>query len=104
MTPRETLIAYLLMKLEQNDLHAVCDAAMDLRDIEAEERGAQKAAEENRKSGEAIRALQGFQLPSGVRCVQHDWRYQASTDDEMCVMCLAHRPVAGRAEKYAAPV
>lgn len=38
MTPAEqhaTLVAYLRMKVEQRDWHAVSDAANDLREIEA---------------------------------------------------------------------
>ena len=36
---RAVLIAYLKMKLEENDIHAVADAAMDLREMDAEARG-----------------------------------------------------------------
>lgn len=32
------MIAYLYMKLEQRDWHAVADAAMDLRELEAMKR------------------------------------------------------------------
>lgn len=39
MTPRETVIAYLFMKAQEADWHAVADAACDLREMEAEERG-----------------------------------------------------------------
>ena len=35
MTPRETLIVYLKMKVEEADWHAVSDAANDLRVLEA---------------------------------------------------------------------
>ena len=35
MTERETLIAYLKMKVEQADWHGVSDAANDLRVLEA---------------------------------------------------------------------
>lgn len=36
---RLPLIAYLKMKLENEDFHGVVDAAMDLRDIDAELKG-----------------------------------------------------------------
>lgn len=32
---RETLIDYLLLKVQQMDWHGVADAAMDLRELEA---------------------------------------------------------------------
>lgn len=35
MTPRDVLIAYLKMKVDAGDWHAVADAAMDLRELEA---------------------------------------------------------------------
>lgn len=35
---RMRLIDYLVMKVEQGDWHAVADAAMDLRELEAEMR------------------------------------------------------------------
>lgn len=37
MTPeekRKLLHSYIIMKLEEKDYHAVCDAAMDLRELE----------------------------------------------------------------------
>ena len=37
MTPKETLIAYLKVKTEEGDWHAVSDAANDLRVLEARE-------------------------------------------------------------------
>lgn len=36
---RRRLIEYLHMKVEQQDWHGVADAAMDLRELEAQERG-----------------------------------------------------------------
>ena len=33
---REILIAYLKMKMEEEDFHGVADAAMDLREIDAQ--------------------------------------------------------------------
>ena len=36
---RDTLIEYLNMKVDQEDWHGVSDAACDLRELEAEERG-----------------------------------------------------------------
>jgi len=44
MTNRETLIAYLTMKVAEQDWHGVADAAMDLRELDAEYRGADKSA------------------------------------------------------------
>ncbi len=35
MTPREILIAYLKIKIAVEDWHAVADAAMDLRELDA---------------------------------------------------------------------
>jgi hypothetical protein len=35
MSQRNILIKYLLMKVETEDFHAVADAAMDLREIDA---------------------------------------------------------------------
>lgn len=34
--PRQVLINYLRMKVDQRDWHAVADAAMDLRELEAQ--------------------------------------------------------------------
>lgn len=36
---KEQMIAYLKLKLEEQDWHGVQDAASDLRDIESEEKG-----------------------------------------------------------------
>lgn len=36
---REALVAYLRMKVEEEDWHGVADAAMDLRELDAEESG-----------------------------------------------------------------
>jgi hypothetical protein len=41
MTERDTLIAYLRMKVEQADWHGVRDAAVDIEILEARERGQQ---------------------------------------------------------------
>lgn len=38
---RETLIVYLRLKVEVQDWHGVADAANDLRELDAEERGKQ---------------------------------------------------------------
>ena len=38
MTHRETLLQYLQVMIDRRDWHGVADVAMDLRDIEAEER------------------------------------------------------------------
>ena len=38
MTHRETLLKYLQVMIDRRDWHGVADVAMDLRDIEAEER------------------------------------------------------------------
>lgn len=38
-TNRRTLIDYLLMKVEQEDWHGVSDAANDLREMDAVNRG-----------------------------------------------------------------
>lgn len=42
---RQTLIDYLLHKVEIADWHGVADAAMDLRELEAEKRGRDKSEE-----------------------------------------------------------
>jgi hypothetical protein len=34
LTKRDTLIQYLIMKVDEEDWHAVCDAGMDLREID----------------------------------------------------------------------
>jgi len=34
LTKRDTLIQYLIMKVDDGDWHAVCDAGMDLRELE----------------------------------------------------------------------
>lgn len=36
---KDLMIQYLTLKVAEQDWHAVADAAMDLRDIEAEEKG-----------------------------------------------------------------
>lgn len=41
---RNTLIGYLLMKVEEADWHGVMDAAADLRELEAEQRGKKQVA------------------------------------------------------------
>lgn len=38
MTPRETYIAYLLVKVDEEDWHGVSDAANDLRELDARDR------------------------------------------------------------------
>ena len=38
MTDREILIAYLLMKVRQEDWHGVSDAANDLREMDAKDK------------------------------------------------------------------
>lgn len=43
MTKRETMIAYLKLKVEEQDWHGVADAAMDLREIDAEDKGRREA-------------------------------------------------------------
>jgi hypothetical protein len=35
MTDKEVMIAYLLLKIHQEDWHGVADAAMDIREMEA---------------------------------------------------------------------
>lgn len=47
---KQNLIAYLLMKVQAEDWHAVSDAANDIRDVEAEKLGiiaARKELENN---------------------------------------------------------
>ena len=39
MTDRELLIEYLKLKVHEEDWHGVADAAMDLRELDAYERG-----------------------------------------------------------------
>lgn len=39
MTARELLIEYLKLKAHEEDWHGVADAAMDLRELDAYERG-----------------------------------------------------------------
>lgn len=39
MTDRELLIEYLKLKVNEEDWHGVADAAMDLRELDAFERG-----------------------------------------------------------------
>lgn len=39
---KDQMIQYLLLKVEEEDWHGVCDAGMDLRDIESEKLGYQK--------------------------------------------------------------
>lgn len=41
---RDVLIAYLKMKADQEDWHGVADAANDLRELDAEERGKNRLA------------------------------------------------------------
>lgn len=38
-TQKDLMITYLNMKIKQQDWHGVADAAMDLRDLEAELKG-----------------------------------------------------------------
>jgi hypothetical protein len=40
---RAALIEYLMHKIDAKDWHAVADAAMDLRELEAEKRGSDKS-------------------------------------------------------------
>jgi len=35
MTDKEVMLAYLLLKVRQEDWHGVADAAMDIREMEA---------------------------------------------------------------------
>lgn len=44
---RSKMIQYLLLKVDEQDWHGVADAAMDLRDIDAEELGYKTAKEED---------------------------------------------------------
>ena len=44
---RKILIDYLKLEVEQEDWHGVCDAANDLRELDAEQRG--RNAEANRR-------------------------------------------------------
>lgn len=41
-TLRETMILYLRAKVQDEEWHGVCDAAMDLRDIDAELKGLER--------------------------------------------------------------
>ena len=43
MTDRDVMIQYLWLKVREEDWHGVADAAMDLRDIDSEHAGFQKA-------------------------------------------------------------
>jgi len=43
MDQKDTLLQYLQVMIERRDWHGVADVAMDLRDIEAEERAWEKA-------------------------------------------------------------
>lgn len=38
MSERDVLIAYMQMKISHGDWHAVADAAMDLRELEAKQK------------------------------------------------------------------
>lgn len=52
MTPeerRERMLIYLQMKVDERDYHGVADAAMDLRDIEAEIKGRDECLKEMKK-------------------------------------------------------
>lgn len=40
---KQQMIRYLLLKVEEQDWHGTADAAMDIRDIEAEKIGYEKA-------------------------------------------------------------
>lgn len=40
---RETYLRYMQMKIEQRDWHGVADCAMDLRELEVEEKNKQGA-------------------------------------------------------------
>jgi len=42
MTPRELRIAYLLLKVNEEDWQGVCNAANDLREIDAKEKEARR--------------------------------------------------------------
>lgn len=45
MTDRELLIEYLKMKVYEEDWHGVADAAMDLREVDAFQRGLEHEAD-----------------------------------------------------------
>lgn len=58
-TKREVMIAYLMQKVEEQDWHGVMDAAADLREIDAQNRGyllggaAQRESDKNRAAQQA---------------------------------------------------
>ncbi len=86
MTNRETLIAYLTMKVAEQDWHGVADAAMDLRELDAESRGAEKARDTNSKSGRAMIAL-----AAQADC-DHSFTYNAPSDMYSCARCGFKKP------------
>lgn len=45
MTGREILVEYLKLKVHEEDWHGVADAAMDLRELDAFERGLEYEAD-----------------------------------------------------------
>lgn len=51
---RKTLIGYMRVKIEECDWHGVSDAANDLREIEAEERGRRRETTLPSYSGENL--------------------------------------------------
>ncbi len=111
MTHRETLIAYLTMKVAAEDWHAVADASMDLRELDAEERG-RTIDRLERISADMVAVEGGMGVSSKsvtfealrnraqeqAACV-HQIRYKAVTDDYRCTLCGM---VADK--KFAAPV
>lgn len=46
---KQRMIEYLLLKVEEEDWHAVQDAGSDLRDIESEEKGYGQAEDDRNK-------------------------------------------------------
>lgn len=46
MTGREILVEYLKLKVHEEDWHGVADAAMDLRELDAFERGLEQSESE----------------------------------------------------------
>ena len=66
------ILSDLKMKVEAEDWHGVADAAMDLREIEAQ-----------------IKCIP-VAMQTAARC-EHEWQYSIMTDQEFCQLCQAVR-------------
>ena len=67
------ILSDLKMKIEAEDWHGVADAAMDLREIEAQAKMIDLAPKQQAKP------------------CDHDWRYYIVTGTESCQICGAQR-------------